>query len=325
MENSLECVVEEGHIGLRADKFLALMCPDISRARLQALMAQGHVQMNGAPFSSASLKTSLGDVFAVFIPPSQTSKMLAEDIPLDIVYEDDDLLVINKHVGMVVHPGAGNWSGTLVNALLHHCGDSLSGIGGVERPGIVHRLDKDTSGLMVVAKNDLAHQGLSAQLADRTLTRIYHTLVVGVPVPLKGVVDRPIGRHRTQRIKMSITSNAMREARTHYRVLKDFAGAMSLLECRLETGRTHQIRVHMETIGHNVIGDPLYGAQPTKLKSLIKKAGYSTDIEDSFISVSGQMLHAKEIAFIHPRLGEEVRFSSEYPERFDKVLKLIDK
>lgn len=309
--------------GQRADKFLSSVCKEFSRSRLQSLISDGHVLLNDAPLKTASFKVSEGEVFCVRVPEPEPSEPDAENIPLDIVYEDDDLVVINKAVGMVVHPGAGNWTGTLVNALLYHCGDSLSGIGGVLRPGIVHRLDKDTSGLMIAAKNDHAHHHLSEQLADRSLTRIYHALVIGVPLPIKGSVDRPIGRHRHNRLKMSVMTNAPKDACTHYKVLEDFNGGCSLIECRLETGRTHQIRVHMEAIGHPLIGDVLYPVQQTKLKSMIKNAGYPDDLSVEMIGLKRQMLHAQTISFIHPRHEEVMEFSCELPSDFSNILKKL--
>ncbi len=322
-EKELSFVVEAGQAGQRADKFLSLVCADLSRSRLQGLIADGCVDLNGTALCTASVKVAEGDVFTVCLPAPVPSAPEAENLPLDVVYEDDDLLVLNKAAGMVVHPGAGNWSGTLVNALLYHCGDSLSGIGGVVRPGIVHRLDEDTSGLMMVAKNDHAHQHLSAQLADRTLSRVYHALVLGVPVPIKGVVDRPIGRHRHNRLKMSVMSNAPRDARTHYLVVENFNEACALVECRLESGRTHQIRVHMEAIGHPLVGDPLYGPQPTALRAKLKGGGYAADVIDEFVNFSRQMLVAKGIRFIHPVTEKEMEFACEMPDYMGNLLKNI--
>ncbi len=319
----LEYEVPLEAVGQRADKFLSSVCQEFSRSRLQSLIADGHVLLNDAPLKTASFKVSEGEVFSVRVPEPEPSEPKAENIPLDIVYEDDDLVVINKAVGMVVHPGAGNWTGTLVNALLYHCGDSLSGIGGVLRPGIVHRLDKDTSGLMIAAKNDHAHHHLSEQLADRSLTRIYHALVIGVPLPIKGSVDRPIGRHRHNRLKMSVMTNAPKDACTHYKVLEDFNGGCSLIECRLETGRTHQIRVHLEAIGHPLIGDVLYPVQQTKLKSMIKNAGYPDDLSSEMIDLKRQMLHAQTISFIHPRHKEVMEFSCDLPSDFSNILKKL--
>lgn len=308
----------------RMDKALSLLCADLSRARLQKLIADGQVKVNGEVCALSSKKLVQGDVVEIAVPPPQEAVPRPENIALDILYEDEDLLVINKQAGMVVHPGAGNWSGTLVNALLHHCGDSLSGIGGVIRPGIVHRLDKDTSGLMVVAKNDAAHQALSAQLADRSLSRVYKALVFRVPVPIKGVVDQPIGRHSSSRLKMTVTRKQGREARTFYHVQENFADAAALVECQLESGRTHQIRVHMEYIKHPILGDPLYGPQRTALESALKKAGFTQD-SLYILDFPRQALHAEAIRFIHPANGEEMEFTAAPPEDFVKLLKLLRK
>ncbi|MGH1457099.1 MAG: RluA family pseudouridine synthase [Alphaproteobacteria bacterium] len=324
-ENNLiyEVCIED--IGIRADKYLGQVCDVLSRSRLQGLIADGKVLLDGEPLKQPSLKTEQGNIFTVHIPEPEKCEPEAEDIPLDIVYEDDDVIVINKAAGLVVHPGAGNWTGTLVNALLFHCGDSLSGIGGVVRPGIVHRLDKDTSGLIMVAKNDHAHQHLSEQLADRTLSRVYHALVFGIPMPVKGSVDRAIGRHRHDRLKMSVMSNSPREARTHYRVLERYGEACSLVECKLESGRTHQIRVHMEALGNPVIGDALYGVQPTGLRSNLRKSNYSPEIIENIMSLDRQMLHAKEICFVHPVTEEDMSFSCDLPDGFSNALKMLYK
>ena len=321
-ENELSFVVDSSGAGQRADKYLSAVCADLSRSRLQALITQGEVTLNGN-ILKASVKLTEGDELIVSVPPPVPCNPEPENIPLDVVYEDGDLLVINKAAGMVVHPGAGNWTGTLVNALLHHCGDSLSGIGGVIRPGIVHRLDKETSGLMMVAKNDHAHHALAAQLSDRSLSRVYHALVLGVPMPLKGTVNRAIGRHRNNRQKMSVMSDAPRDATTHYHVLEPFGAACALVECVLQTGRTHQIRVHMEALGHSLIGDPLYGPQPTLLKSKLKKEGYNDKIIDEVAGFNRQWLHARAIAFIHPSTEEEMVFESDIPIELSKILKLL--
>lgn len=321
--NCLEYCVSVDDVGVRVDKYLGRVCEALSRSRLQKLISDGQVSCNGSVLVSGSVKTEEGDVYIVTVPEPEKCEPEAENIPLDIVYEDDDVVVINKPAGLVVHPGAGNWSGTLVNALLYHCGSSLSGIGGILRPGIVHRLDKGTSGLIMVAKNDHAHQSLSAQLSDRTLSRVYFALVFGVPLPIKGVVDRPIGRHRHDRLRMSVMSNAPRDARTHYRVLQSFGEACSLVECKLESGRTHQIRVHMEAVGNQVIGDPLYGVQPTALISGFKKSGYDSDIVKKFLSFDRQALHAKEICFVHPTQEKEMHFSCDLPDDFSDLLTFL--
>ncbi|MCB1784245.1 MAG: RluA family pseudouridine synthase [Alphaproteobacteria bacterium] len=309
--------------GGRVDKYLSGVCTDLSRARLQGLISQGQILLNSSVLAMASRKVEVGDVLEVRVPAVVPCKPQAQDIPLDVVFEDDDLMVINKPAGLVVHPGAGNPDGTLVNALLHYCAGALSGINGVARPGIVHRLDKETSGLMVVAKSDLAHHHLAAQLADRSLRRVYQALVLGVPVPLKGAVDRPIGRDRHNRLKMSVVGNARRDAKTHYLVKQDFSGACSLVECRLETGRTHQIRVHMEALGHPLVGDPLYGPQPTALAAKLRKGGYDEGVVGSFAAFPRQALHAQEICFIHPVTEEEMSFSSSLPDDFSNLLKLL--
>lgn len=321
----LTYTAEEQHVDVRADKFLSAVCCELSRSRLQKLIVDGCVMLNDNVLKSASVRISLGDVFSVSIPPAITGDPEAENIPLNVVYEDDDLLVINKAAGMVVHPGAGNWTGTLVNALLHHCGDSLSGIGGVVRPGIVHRLDKDTSGLIIVAKNDNAHQFLSSQFSDRSLSRIYHALVLGIPMPIKGAIKREIGRHRHNRLKMSVMSNAPREACTRYKVVESYGDACALVECKLETGRTHQIRVHMETIGHPLIGDPLYSPQKTALIAKLKKEGYSIDVIELISGIKQQVLFARHISFIHPRSKEHMEFECEAPEYISNVLKNLRK
>jgi 23S rRNA pseudouridine1911/1915/1917 synthase len=256
----------------------------------------------------------MGDRIRIAVPPLEDAEPEPEDIPLDIVFEDKDLIVLNKSSGMVVHPAIGHSTGTLVHALLYHCGESLSGINGVKRPGIVHRLDKDTSGLMIVAKNDESHQFLSAQLQDRSLTRLYWAFVVGVPTPLKGVIEAPISRHNHNRLRMGINMRDGKEAITQYLVQKNFKSALSLVECKLLTGRTHQIRVHMESIKHSLLGDVLYGYQPNALSSLMKKGGYPRERIEEIIHFPRQALHAKEIKFIHPRSHKEMHFKRDLPQ-----------
>ena len=320
----LELTLPEEQAGQRADKALAALSPELSRTRIQALIEEAQVSINGDVLGSASRKLEAGDHVRIVMPAPVPSVPAAENIPLDIVYEDEDLLVINKAAGMVVHPGAGNWSGTLVNALLHHCADSLSGIGGVVRPGIVHRLDKDTSGLMIVAKNDKAHRHLAAQLSDRSLSRTYFAVVLGVPMPIKGVIDQPIGRDKVSRLKMSIRGTNLRDARTHYFVTERYGEACSLVQCQLETGRTHQIRVHMQLLGYPLVGDPLYGPQRTALSSKLKKAGYETEIIEKICNFSRQALHAAAIEFIHPRTETALEFEIEPPEDFCNLLKMLE-
>ncbi|MBI1301698.1 MAG: RluA family pseudouridine synthase [Alphaproteobacteria bacterium] len=322
-ENTLNFVVSPSQSGQRLDKFLSEVCTDLSRSRLQKIISDGGVKYNGRITTQASVKVEEGAEVFLNIPDAVPADPQPQDIPLDIFYEDDDLLVVNKPAGLVVHPGAGNWNGTLVNALLYHCGESLSGIGGIMRPGIVHRLDKDTSGLMIVAKNDKTHQGLVLQLSDRTLNRTYNALVLCVPIPLKGSIDLAIGRHRQNRLKMAIRGSGARDAVTHYRVVERFDEACSLVECQLETGRTHQIRVHMEAIGHPLLGDPLYGPQPTLVASTFKKANYSPDSITQILNLPYQMLFAKSIKFIHPNSKKELFFECNTPEIFYKTLKKL--
>jgi 23S rRNA pseudouridine1911/1915/1917 synthase len=294
----------------RLDKVLAALVPEQSRSRLKVLIQQGQISVNGETCDDPSAKVSAGDEIALVIPEAEEAIPQPENIPLDVVYEDDDLLVINKAAGMVVHPGAGNQTGTLVGALLYHCGDTLSGIGGVKRPGIVHRLDKDTSGLMVVAKNDRAHHGLAAQLSERSLSRVYYALVWKEPVPLKGTINTAIGRHQTNRLKMAVRSRASgREAITHYFRQKSFGGGMaSFVTCELETGRTHQIRVHMAAIRHPCVGDMAYGADPTLADRL---------------GLRRQWLHAVRLGFEHPTKGEWVEFESPYPDDLARALEIV--
>lgn len=262
---------------------------------MQALINQGAVKLNNKTCKNNNENVGIGDHIAIIMPPAVPATPTAENIALDIIFEDKDLLVINKPVGLVVHPAPGSPDGTLVNALLAHCGDSLSGIGGVKRPGIVHRLDKDTSGLIVVAKNDKAHRGLSEQLQDHSMARTYYAFVWGEPVPRAGKIDAPIGRHPTQRQKMAVVKSG-KPAVTHYEVIEKLDGA-SLLRCKLETGRTHQIRVHLSHIGHPLVGDPAYGKgrRPPP------------------IPLPRQALHAAEIRFVHPVTKKVMEFKCDLP------------
>lgn len=323
-EETLTIEVTEDAVNTRLDKFLAAQLADISRARIQALIEDGQVMMDGTAIDSASLKVKAGQMVSVTIPPPQEAEPEPENIPLDIVFEDDDMLVINKPAGLVVHPGARNWSGTLVNALLYHCGESLSGIGGVVRPGIVHRLDKDTSGLMVVAKNDHAHQHLSAQLSDRSLSRHYYAFVWRVPIHKKGKIDKPVGRHPSQRQKMAVTSKNARKAVTNYIVQERYHDAAALVECKLETGRTHQIRVHMENFGHPLIGDPAYGLQDTAAAALLRKSGYGEEAITALTDFPHQALHAFKIGFIHPKSNEEKTFEIPLPADLEEIKSILN-
>ncbi len=287
----------------RCDVYLAENMPDLSRSYLKKLFDNGEISVNGKSVR-ASYKLKEGDTISLTLPEAKKLDVEAQDIPLDIVYEDSDVLVINKKRGMVVHPAAGNEDGTLVNALMHHCGDNLSGINGILRPGIVHRIDKDTTGLLVVAKNDKAHQSLTDQLADRSLSRTYFAIVHGNIKEDNLTVDAPIARDIKDRKKMAIARKDGREAVTHITVLERF-GKYTLIRCKLETGRTHQIRVHVKSIGHPILGDKTYG---------LKKEEYS---------LVGQLLHAGEIGFIHPETGENVSFSAPLPEDFNETLEKI--
>ena len=297
-------VSDEIDIGKRIDKYISEELEDISRSFATKLIEEGKVTLSNGKAVSKNYKIQLNDILEIEIPEPEEINIEPEDIPLDIVYEDEDLLVINKEQGMVVHPAPGNYSGTLVNALMYHCKENLSAINGVIRPGIVHRIDKDTSGLLVVAKNNAAHLSLSEQIKDKKAQRKYYALVNGV-VKENGVVNKPIGRHPKDRKKMAIAING-RDAVTHYNVLKEYQG-YTLLECILETGRTHQIRVHMQSIGHSIVGDKTYGKPKEEFK------------------LKGQLLHAKTIGFDHPKNGEFMEFSSEIPEYFKEVLNKLDK
>jgi len=322
-DDSVSTVTVEN--GGRLDKVLADLLDGVSRSRLKVLIEDGQVMVNGKMFDDASGKVVTGDAITLTIPEAIEALPQPENIPLNVVYEDDDLLVINKAVGMVVHPGAGNQNGTLVSALLYHCGETLSGIGGVKRPGIVHRLDKDTSGLMVVAKNDAAHNGLAAQLVDRSLSRIYTALVWKEPTPIKGTINVPIGRDQKARVKMAVRSHAMgREAITHYLRGETFNGIASLVTCRLETGRTHQIRVHMQHLGHPLLGDQLYGLPPQEQRSLMNRGGYDEAAREAVLAFPRQALHAAEIHFIHPVSGEEMELSSDLPDDLEGFILLLN-
>lgn len=314
----------------RLDKLLtdlvAEMQEGLSRSRLKNLILEGQVLLNGRTCLDVSATIKEGDRLELTIPPPIDAYPTPEDIPLDVIYEDEDLLVINKQAGLVVHPGAGNASGTLVNALLYYCGDELSGIGGVKRPGIVHRLDKETTGLMMVAKSDRAHQGLAAQLADRSLSRIYTALVWKMPTPIKGSIDAPIGRHQANRLRMSVRSHRMgREAVTHYLRQETYNNVMSRVICELETGRTHQIRVHMQHLGHPLIGDTVYGLPEQEQRSLLNRGGYDEDVRDAIMAFPRQALHAGQIHFIHPVTDEEMAFEAPLPDDMLELLKLIKK
>ncbi len=293
----------EENAGERIDAFLASKLHDVTRSWLQKLIEAGNVSVEGREKLAKNYKLRAGDRLTVELPEPETLDVLPENIPLDIVYEDKYLLVVNKPSGMVVHPAVGNHTGTLVNAVMFHCGDQLSSINGVVRPGIVHRIDKDTSGLLVIAKTDAAHRGLAEQFAVHSIKRAYRAVVYNNIKEDDGRVDAPIGRNPKDRLKMAVVSaDKGRRAVTNYHVIER-SGKFTYVECRLETGRTHQIRVHMAYIGHPLLGDPLYG--PRKGMS----------------GLTGQVLHAKELGFVHPITGEYMEFDSELPSEFVKALK----
>lgn len=299
----------------RLDKALQSLLPHLSRSRLQSLIKQGCVYLDGTVVDNPSGKTKIGQTYILLIPPMEEAIPQPEAMALDVVYEDADLLVINKPAGLVVHPGAGNTKGTLVNALLAHCGESLSGIGGVKRPGIVHRIDKETSGLLLVAKNDFTHQGLSAQFSAHTIMRCYHAIVWGVPKAQKASIDKPIGRDTGNRQLMSTRSRQAKRAVTHYEVLTPLDPPVAaLIACRLETGRTHQIRVHMAHMGHPLVGDPTYGIKNPP------RHGVVDDLATLSFYGKRQALHAKEIGFLHPRTQKTLHFDSAYPNDFQSML-----
>lgn len=295
--------VSEENSGGRIDKYISENTDGLTRSAVQRLLEKGNILVNGKSVNK-NYKLKLNDNISVEIPEPQVMDTVAENIPLNILYEDDDLLVVNKPKGMVVHPAHGNYNGTLVNALLYHCGKSLSGINGIIRPGIVHRIDKNTSGLLIVAKNDKAHLHLAQQIKEHSFTREYEAVATGYFKEISGTVDAPIGRHKTDRKKMCVTAENSRNAVTHYSVIKQYGG-FAYVRLRLETGRTHQIRVHLSYIGHPVLGDDVYG-KPYK-------------------DIDGQCLHARKIGFIHPTTGKYMEFTSELPDYFRKILNKIEK
>ena len=284
---------------IRIDKFIANVASDLTRSRIQGLISDGNITVNDKVVK-ANYKVREQDIIKILIPDAVPVDIPAEDIPLDIVYEDDDILIVNKPKGMVVHPAPGHYTGTLVNALMHHCKDNLSGINGELRPGIVHRIDMDTTGLLVVCKNDKAHNFVAEQLKEHSITRKYQAIVYNAFKDEEGVVEGNIGRHPNDRKKMTITPNG-KEAITHYKVLKNM-GKYTLIECQLETGRTHQIRVHMSSINHPLLGDEIYGPKNCPFK------------------LQGQVLHAKTLGFIHPTTKEYMEFDSELPAYFTKLI-----
>ncbi|SHH35344.1 23S rRNA pseudouridine1911/1915/1917 synthase [Caloranaerobacter azorensis DSM 13643] len=297
----IELVVEDD-IGERVDSYLAKKLEEVSRSYIKKLIKDGHIKVNNLQVKPKYV-VNKGDVITVKLPEPEKLELIPQDLPIEIVYEDEDVAVVNKPRGMVVHPAPGNYSGTLVNALLYHL-ESLSTINGVVRPGIVHRIDKDTSGLLMIAKNDFAHIELSKQLKEHSITRIYYALVEGNIKVDNGTINAPIGRHPVDRKKMAVTDRNSKRAITHFKVLERF-GQYTLIEAKLETGRTHQIRVHMSYIKHPLVGDLVYGSKKNEFKQ------------------EGQLLHAKVIGFIHPRTKEYMEFDSQLPDYFKKVLDVL--
>ncbi|MCI5047453.1 MAG: RluA family pseudouridine synthase [Aquisalinus sp.] len=331
----IELTVEEEKAGLRLDKWLADSVEELSRSRLKNLIAEGKVLRDGAPVSDASARVRAEEVYTLHLPELEEAEPEPEDIPLDVLYEDDDLIIVNKPAGMVVHPGAGNQTGTLVNALLHHCRDSLSGIGGVARPGIVHRLDKDTSGVMVAAKNDAAHHGLSELFSAHTIARTYLAIVHGSPRPGLGTIETGIARASQDRKKMAVADiydhPSAREAITHYKVRESYGqgraklpgdSLAALVACQLETGRTHQIRVHMAHLGHPLLGDQVYGRGPglSGLRPVDDPAIEAIEVLRRF---KRQALHAMELGFDHPLTGQPLSFKTPPPADFMELEKAL--
>lgn len=307
-ENSekLEFIVTDEYEGLRIDKLISELVDSLSRSFIKKLIDYDKVTCNGKKIK-ASYQVSEGDSIALEIPPLQVPEIVPEDIPLDILYEDSDVLIVNKPKDMVVHPAAGHYTGTIVNAVMYHCRDNLSGINGVMRPGIVHRIDKDTTGSVIICKNDNAHIKIADQLKEHSINRVYHAICYGIIEQDEGDVDAPIGRSQTDRKKMAVVKNGGKEAFTHYKVLKRFPeDKMTYIECRLKTGRTHQIRVHMAHIGHPLLGDEVYA--PSR-KSKFK--------------LNGQCLHAKTLGFIHPTTGEYVEVDAPLPDYFSHLLEIL--
>ncbi len=298
--------IEEEYDDIRIDKVLSAYLSDLSRTYIQKLIEGGMVTIAGKPLK-ANFKVASGQEVEILLPEPETLRVEPEDIPLDILYEDSDVIVVNKPKDMVVHPAAGHYSGTLVNALLYHCKDSLSGINGIMRPGIVHRIDKDTTGALVICKNDISHQFLAAQLKEHSITRRYEALVYNTFKETDGRVEGPIGRHPSERTKMAINYKNGKDAVTNYKVLENLSGSYAHIECRLETGRTHQIRVHMASLHHPLLGDTVYG--PAK---------------DPF-HLQGQALHARILGFIHPTTKEYMEFEAPVPDYFTALLAKLRK
>ena len=306
MKRELQYEVTAEEDGLRLDQYIAGRCMDLSRSYIQKLIKESRVTINKNIQTKTKTAVQESDIVNVSLPDPKELELKPQDIPLDILYEDNDVLVVNKPKGMVVHPAPGHYEDTLVNAVLYHCRDNLSGINGVLRPGIVHRIDKDTTGALIVCKNDKAHQKIADQLRAHTITRSYRAIVYNNFSEDEGMINAPIGRHPTNRKKRMVTEKNSKEAITHYKVLDHLNHKFNYIECRLETGRTHQIRVHMSHIGHPLLGDEVYGPVNSKFKNL-----------------QGQTLHAATIGFIHPTTEEYMEFSAPLPDYFEKLLKTL--
>ena len=310
-------IVNKDFKGQRIDKFLSACFPEISRSQIQKMIASSNVVCDDITIGDNAYKVKEGESFVLTMPPAIDAVPEPQEIPLEIVYQDEDIVVVNKPAGMVVHPAAGAWDHTMVNALLFWCRD-LSGIGGVKRPGIVHRIDQETSGLLVVAKNDAAHKFLCEQFAEHSIDRTYLAFCFGVPMPTQGTIEGNIGRSAYDRKKMAIVAKGGKPAITHYRVIENFKGAASLVECHLETGRTHQIRVHLTSKGHGLIGDKIYGSK-RKILNKSLEAAQRKFIED----FPRQALHAQSLGFVHPRTGERMFFEKPLPEDMQELLEVL--
>ena len=315
-EGPLQVEVSSSDDGDRLDRLLAASLKELSRSRIKTLIKEGMVVLEETPVLNPSHKVRTGDLYEVTVPDAEESEPEPENIPLDIVFEDEHLIVINKPAGMVVHPAAGNWSGTLVNALLYHCRDSLSGIGGVKRPGIVHRIDKDTSGLMVVAKSDAAHQGLAALFAAHDIERRYKAVVWGRVYPAAGEIEGNIGRDPHNRKRMAMVTKGGKSALTRYRLEENFSDIAGLVACELETGRTHQIRVHMAHIGHPLVGDPLYSRQKRSRVSALPE-----ERQKIILDFHRQALHAQTLGFVHPVTDKRLKFEVDFPSDLRELVK----
>ena len=305
--------------GERLDRFLARRLAGFSRSRLKNLIEAGHVATGGATLSDPSHRVKPGQAFVLTLPEAAPARPQGQAMDLAIVFEDDDLIVVDKPAGLVVHPAPGNPDRTLVNALIAHCGSSLSGIGGEKRPGIVHRLDKDTSGLIVAAKNDLAHRALAADFAARRIERAYQAVVWGIPVPREGEIEGDIGRHPIDRKRMAVLKRGGKHALTRYRVIRALGPGASLVECRLATGRTHQIRVHLAAAGYPLLGDPVYGRETAERRSRLAPAGRA-----ALAGFHRQALHAGSLGFVHPRTGERLHFESPLPADLHTLIKALE-